>query len=166
MRTPYARFSSIARKSGSAPQEVIAYPWPVESIHTRIKARRAALNLTQQQLAERVGVTYQTVQQWETEPDPSNPKVLSTAPKRTRLAQVAAALGVTEEWLVTGRDGDGRPHDPIANQLVGIYAQLPEHLQEALMQTANALLVAADPTKRSAANPYPGKAPPGKIKKH
>lgn len=107
-------------------------------------------------------MTYQTVQQWETEPDPSNPRVLSTAPKRTRLAQVAQALGVTEEWLVTGRDADGRRVDPIAEQLIGIYQQLPEHLQEALLQQANTLLIAVDPTRRSAANPYPGKAPPGK----
>lgn len=111
-------------------------------------------------------MTYQTIQQWETEPDPLNPKTLSTAPKRSRLSQVAQALGVTEEWLVTGRDADGRKVDPIANQLLGIYEQLPEHLQEALLQQANTLLIASDPTKRSVANPYPGKTPPSTVKKH
>lgn len=138
----------------------------MESIHSRIRSRRLALNLTQPQLAQRLGVTYQTVQQWETEPDPSNPKVLSTAPKRTRLAQVAQVLGVTEEWLVTGRDADGQQFDPIAQQLVGIYQALPENLQEVLMQSANALLIAADPLKRGPGNPYPGTPPPGKRPKH
>lgn len=118
------------------------------------------MRLTQTQLAEKLGVSYQTVQQWETEPDPSNPKVLSTAPKRSRLSQVAEALEVTEEWLITGRGPDGALHDPIAQQLVAIYQSLPEHLQEALMQSANAFAVAVDPSKRGPANPYAGKKPP------
>lgn len=134
----------------------------MESIHARIRLRREALRLTQAQLAERLGVSYQTIQQWETEPDPSNPKVLSTAPKRSRLVEVAKALEVTEEWLVTGRGPDGMPHDPIAQQLMSIYQSLPEHLQEALMQSANAFAVAADPSKRGPANPYGGKKPPSR----
>lgn len=62
-------------------------------IHTRIKALRTHLNLSHQQLADRISeleelkkpLSWQTVQQWE------NGK---SAPKRSRLAFVAMALGV------------------------------------------------------------------------
>jgi transcriptional regulator with XRE-family HTH domain len=134
----------------------------MSTIHARIRQRREELRLTQQQLAERIGVTYQTIQQWETEPNPDNPKVLSTAPKRTRLALVAEVLGVSEEWLATGRDLSGELRDPIAEQLVAIYQALPGPLQEALLQSANALYVAADPSRQDRANPYKGKKPPQK----
>jgi transcriptional regulator with XRE-family HTH domain len=153
-------FSYIASASCGETQELFAYTPRMETIHARIRQRREALRLTQAQLAEQLGVSYQTIQQWETEPDPSNPKVLSTAPRRSRLTLVAQVLGVTEEWLITGRGPDGASHDPIAKQLMDIYQSLPEHLQEALMQSANAFAVAADPAKRSTANPYPNKKPP------
>lgn len=136
----------------------------MDSIHARIRQRREALGLSQSELARRLGVSYQTVQMWEREPDPSRPGT-STAPKRARLAEVAQILGVTPEWLLTGRDPEGRAYDPIADQLVSIYRTLPDELQEVLVQQANALLIAADPTRRSVANPYPGVKPPRKPPK-
>lgn len=58
-----------------------------------------------EQLAALVGVSYQTIQQWE------NGK---TAPKRQRLAKVADALGVTVEFLSLGTTPDENPdHAPI-----------------------------------------------------
>lgn len=46
-------------------------------------------------LAQRVGVVWQTVQQWEKEPG-------GTAPSRRRLEKVAEALDTTPEYLVFG----------------------------------------------------------------
>lgn len=67
------------------------------TIHSRIKQRRLALNLSMEQLAELAGVSsWQTVQQWERED--------GTAPKRTRLDAVAKALQVSQEWLLTGNE--------------------------------------------------------------
>lgn len=130
------------------------------SIHARIKERRLVLKLSQEKLGELLGVKYQTIQQWETEPDAANPKVLSTAPKRTRLADVARVLGVTEEWLVTGREGDASHLDPIEQQLVMLYRALPAEIQEVLLQQANGLYSALNPRRKDRANPYGGKKPP------
>lgn len=63
------------------------------TIHQRIKSRRIELNLSMEVLGERVGVTYQTIQQWE------NGK---TAPKRNRMKSLADALGVDVVALETG----------------------------------------------------------------
>lgn len=68
------------------------------SIHRRIKERREALDLTMEGLADRVGVKWQTVQQWEKEG--------GTAPKRTRIEHVAKALLVTPEYLLYGEAKD------------------------------------------------------------
>lgn len=65
------------------------------SIHQRIKQRRTDLQLSMEELAKRVDVkSWQTIQQWEKEG--------GTAPKRTRLAAVASALGTSVEWLLYG----------------------------------------------------------------
>lgn len=63
------------------------------TIHKRIKDLREKLGLSMEQLAERVAVSWQTVQQWE------NGK---TAPKRARLEAVARALNTTPEFLAVG----------------------------------------------------------------
>lgn len=115
--------------------------------------------MSKTELARRLGVTYQAVQSWEREPDPANPGTSST-PTLDRLADLARVLQVTPEWILTGVGPDGAPHDPVAAQLVRIYSQLPDHLQEVVLQHAESLLVATDPTRRSAANPYAGKRPP------
>ncbi|MEK6419992.1 MAG: helix-turn-helix transcriptional regulator [Burkholderia gladioli] len=70
------------------------------TIHKRIKERREALKLSMEALAERVGVVYQTVQQWEKE-------VGGTAPKRERLQRVAEALETTAEYLSFGERTGG-----------------------------------------------------------
>lgn len=65
----------------------------MDSIHTRIKALREALNLSMEQVGHAVGVSWQTVQQWE------NGK---TAPKRLRLEAVARALHTDPDHLLFG----------------------------------------------------------------
>lgn len=66
----------------------------MNTIHQRIKSLRETLGLSMEQLAERVSVSWQTVQQWE------NGK---TAPKRARLEAVAQALGTSAEYLAVGQ---------------------------------------------------------------
>lgn len=67
------------------------------TIHIRIKKLREKLGLSMEQLAERIPVSWQTVQQWE------NGK---TAPKRARLEAVAKALNTTPEFLSVGPVAD------------------------------------------------------------
>lgn len=62
------------------------------SVHSTIRSNRLRLGLTEQQLANRVGVTRAAVQQWEREG--------GTAPKRAKQAAVAQALGITVAELM------------------------------------------------------------------
>jgi transcriptional regulator with XRE-family HTH domain len=57
------------------------------SIHSLIKARRKALKMSEQTLAEAIGVTRGAVQQWERE--------YGTAPKRSIRPKVAEVLGLS-----------------------------------------------------------------------
>ena len=61
----------------------------------RIKHAREKAQLTQTELAELVGVRYQSVQQWE-----SN----ATAPTRPKMAKIAAALGVSIPFIEFGME--------------------------------------------------------------
>jgi len=63
------------------------------TIHDRIKQLRERAELSMEGLADTVGVSWQTVQQWE------NGK---TAPRRKRLQTVAETLGTTVDYLLTG----------------------------------------------------------------
>lgn len=69
----------------------------MNDIHARIKRLRIDSGLSMEALAKAVGVTWQTIQQWER----------NTAPKRTRLDSVANALGTSVEYLMTGRARSG-----------------------------------------------------------
>jgi transcriptional regulator with XRE-family HTH domain len=70
------------------------------SFHTRIKNRRTALFPSQEAFAHALEVNYglkvswQSVQQWEREG--------GTAPNRSRMPAVVAALKTTPEWLLYG----------------------------------------------------------------
>lgn len=70
------------------------------SIHRRIKERRQALGLSMENLAGKVGRSWQSVQLWEKEDEDGG-----TAPTRTLLPKVAEVLLVTSEWLLTGKSG-------------------------------------------------------------
>lgn len=71
----------------------------MEDIHTRIQKRRLELGLSLQELAEQVGVSWQSVYNWEL---PEEKK--GRAPARQRIAQVAAVLKTSTEWLTAGID--------------------------------------------------------------
>lgn len=63
------------------------------TIGERIRERRKELGMTQKQLADKLGVKYQTVQAWE---------LNSRNPKLETVEKLASALGVSSGWLVYG----------------------------------------------------------------
>ncbi len=78
---------------GTRLQANLAAVW---DIHKKIRHYRERRKLTLEQLAVLVGVSWQTVQQWEPAKTSDKPR---TAPSRKRMAKVASVLGVTEEEL-------------------------------------------------------------------
>jgi transcriptional regulator with XRE-family HTH domain len=66
------------------------------SLGRRIKERRKTLGLTQQQLAEALGVTPQHISVIEQD---------KRAPSLSSLARMAEELGVTIDFLVVGKEG-------------------------------------------------------------
>lgn len=76
------------------------------TIGARIRKARRDAGLSQAQLAELMKVTRSACSQWE--------QAHGTAPRGSRLQRLAMLLGVTVEWLATGRD-DERPRtaDPM-----------------------------------------------------
>lgn len=94
---------------------------PLMSIGQRIKSRREAVGKSQKELAAAVGVSYQSVQQWEL-PD-EHPK--HTEPKGKRVEKLAMALSnerlvTTEEWLIFGEEkrGKGEKQTPELDKLI------------------------------------------------
>lgn len=91
------------------------------SIHAVIRSHRVKLKLTEQQLAERCGVTRPAVQQWE--------KENGTAPKRAIQPLVAKSLGITlSKLLETGAQHDAQNNDETT--LPGAIATLAAVLQD------------------------------------
>ena len=66
------------------------------SLGQRIRMRRQTLKLTQQQLAEALGLTPQHISAIEQN---------KRAPSLPSLAKLAEELGVTVDYLVTGKEG-------------------------------------------------------------
>jgi transcriptional regulator with XRE-family HTH domain len=67
----------------------------MDTIHARIAARREQLGLSMEGLADLVGVSWQSVQQWENG---------STIPRRHRMEKIANALMTTVMYLESGTD--------------------------------------------------------------
>ncbi len=131
------------------------------SIHARIKARRLQLGLSQEQLAKEVGVSYQAVQQWENEPDPDDPKVISTAPQRSRMPDVVRVLQTTEMFLREGRDSAGGDLDPNEQQLIAMYRSVDADWRDFILQQTNEVYSRANKGKPpSVGDPFSGKKPP------
>ncbi|PQQ25495.1 XRE family transcriptional regulator [Photorhabdus hindustanensis] len=64
----------------------------MKTMHERIKQARLAKKLTQAELANMLGVTPQSVQQWES----------STEPRKSRLTTLASILDADVNWLLFG----------------------------------------------------------------
>lgn len=67
----------------------------------RIRLARRSAKLSQSELAESLDVAASAVAQWE------SPH--GTSPRIEKFPALAAAVGVTVEWLLTGRGGKRRP---------------------------------------------------------
>ncbi|WP_323888152.1 LexA family protein [Aeromonas caviae] len=70
----------------------------METINDRITASRQAQKMSKAELARRVGISHASVSKWESG---------LNQPKGRYLNDLAAALGVTVDWLLTG-DGEAR----------------------------------------------------------
>lgn len=74
-------------------------PHPVDlEVGKRIRLRRALLEMTQQQLAAVIGVSFQQVQKYEKG---------TNRVSASRMSAIARALGVTPAWLM--QSGDDTP---------------------------------------------------------
>lgn len=98
-------------------------------IGIRIKAHRVQLGLTQDQLGERCGSTKSAVSQWE-----SN----TTQPAVDSLIPLAAALGCSIDWLLTGRGIEHLPDSSRTARLVAIFSDLDPRGQDTVLRTAEA----------------------------
>jgi transcriptional regulator with XRE-family HTH domain len=103
--------------------------------HLIIKARREALGMTQEELAEACGVTRGAVQHWERQD--------GTAPARGKLSQVAKTLGISLAELVTGKlSGIPEPEQasaalsPAALELGRLFDVLTDRVDRAVANTA------------------------------
>lgn len=71
-----------------------------ETIGDRIKRRRDELNMTQDDIAGKIGVSRAAVAQWE---------LNQTAPIRKRMTELGEALECTANWLSYGEAGAPAP---------------------------------------------------------
>lgn len=110
----------------------------------RIRRRRTALALSQQKLAQRIGITFQQVQKYE--------KGVNR-PHGLALYRLSRELDCSLDWLVAGEDraspADGRvlpegaPTSSAA--MFQAYEQLPEHQRQAVKMLLLSLVKSAAP---------------------
>lgn len=126
------------------------------SIGARIRAAREQLGLSQAQLARTLGITRSACSQWEASD--------GTAPKRERLEQIAQLLGVSYEWLATGRSGPesavGEPPARYASSLtaeqremIELFNGLNHDSRRSLLDFLRALQAARPAANAGAGNP-------------
>ena len=103
-----------------------------EDIGTRIRAARRNCGLTQDELADQVGVSRSAVAQWETG---------RTGQVTGNLSRIAGALEVNVEYLMYGDDkraaGDVRQGDELA--LLRLYRECEPDDRQMLLRTARRL---------------------------
>lgn len=106
------------------------------AIQDRIREAREQAGISQTELARLLGVTRSACSQWESQ--------RGTAPRRERLEQLSSLLGVSFEWLATGRGADGAPLPepavlppadlpPDQQELLGLYRRLPARFRLAVL---------------------------------
>lgn len=105
------------------------------NIGERIKSRRTDLSLAVLDVAKHVGVTVQSVYQWES----GDTKGLRPA----NLVAVAECLKTTEKWLATGKGPKDRPVgrllSPVELELLEHFARLPDDGKSAVMAISRQL---------------------------
>ena len=109
----------------------------------RVRHRRWMVGMTQQQLAERVGIKFQQIQKYETG---------MNRVSASRLWEIAAALEVPVSFFFEGLDGGvaagaALPGDVLADkealELVRSYYAIPENQRRQLFELARVLSGAA-----------------------
>lgn len=106
----------------------------------RVRHRRWMVGMTQQQLAQKVGIKFQQIQKYETGMNRIS---------ASRLWDIAAALGVPVGFFFEGLDGaqDSPEADMMADkeamELVRSYYAIPEHQRRRLFDLARVLSDAA-----------------------
>jgi transcriptional regulator with XRE-family HTH domain len=120
---------SPPRRSSSRTQDVDRY------VGARIRERRIMLGLTQQQLADLIGVTYQQAHKYE--------RGINRV-SAGRLFEVAQVLSVPVNYFFDGLDEENEraisPRERMCLELARNFAQIPnERHQEALSQLARVL---------------------------
>jgi transcriptional regulator with XRE-family HTH domain len=123
------RGASLPRRSTSRTQDVDRH------VGARIRERRIMLGLTQQQLADLIGVTYQQAHKYE--------RGINRV-SAGRLFEVAQVLSVPVTYFFDGLAHEAErgitPRERMCLELARNFAQIPnERHQEALSQLARAL---------------------------
>lgn len=91
---------------------------PMDTIGQRIKAARASAKVTQQWLADRVGVSRAAVAQWEAKENP-------TVPEHQRLLLIAEALGIPPGYLLAGDEAPSEPQPIHTIPGIGVFDPRP-----------------------------------------
>lgn len=125
------RALSTARRATARTQDVDRH------VGGRVRERRIMLGLTQQQLADLIGVTYQQAHKYE--------RAINRI-SAGRLFEIAQVLGVPVSYFFAGLEHDGdrsvTPRERMCLELARNFAQIPnERHQEALSQLARVLAV-------------------------
>jgi transcriptional regulator with XRE-family HTH domain len=126
---PSSRVLSVARRSTTRTQDIDRH------VGARVRERRIMLGLTQQQLADLIGVTYQQAHKYE--------RAINRI-SAGRLFEIAQVLGVPVSYFFAGLEQDGdrsvSPRERMCLELARNFAQIPnERHQEALSQLARVL---------------------------
>lgn len=123
----------------------MAHPVDVH-VGQRVRQRRWMIGMTQQQLADQVGIKFQQIQKYETG---------TNRISASRLWDIAEALGVPVAFFFDGLDGEATPaplaratkgdvlHDKEALDLVRAYYAIPETQRRSLFDLARVLSNAA-----------------------
>src|SRR5438270_6280062 len=120
---------ATSRRTSSRTQDIDRY------VGARIRERRIMLGLTQQQLADLIGVTYQQAHKYE--------RGINRV-SAGRLFEVAQVLSVPVNYFFDGLDQENEraisPRERMCLELARNFAQIPnERHQEALSQLARVL---------------------------
>lgn len=111
------------------------------SLGERIAAARLEAGLSQQQLADKLGVTQRIVTYWERE---------AAGLRADQLAQLAEALGVSADFFL-GRDQKKRGTGPVgkAKAIFDRVSALPRDRQQKILGAVEDMLVAHENRKAS-----------------
>ena len=94
-----------------------------DTLGGRIGRAREVLGLTSEEAAEKIGVTLETYDNWESDRD---------EPRANKLAMLAGVLSVSPTWLLHGI-GEAPAYENIAEEITNLKSQLLrlQHLHEA-----------------------------------